>query len=296
VQRRAVYEPGHEPFPGYRLRQVRGRGAFAEVWEAQAPDGTLLALKFMTTASPTVAAREVRSIQAIKQLRHPGLIRIDQVWFQPGSIVVGMELADGSLLELLDAYQSEYGTNVPPAELCLFLRQAAHGIDFLNARQHAGEHGRVAFQHCDIKPSNILLFGDTAKLADFGLSTATKVFQGPFAQAGTLDFAAPEVFQGQISDRSDQYALAVSYCYLRGGRFPFPEVPDGRFSKTYVRPTPDLSMLSEAERPILLRALAPKPIDRWPNCLTFMDELASRILPRPNGHGHVAPRYDTPVA
>ena len=33
------------------------------------------------------------------------------------------------------------------------------------------------------------------------------------------------MFQGRISDRTDQYALAVTYCELRGGRLPFADTP-----------------------------------------------------------------------
>src|SRR5437764_704164 len=80
-------------------------------------------------------------------------------------------------------------------------------------------------------------------------------------RAITLDDAAPERLQGSLSDRSDQYALAVSYCQLRSGQLPYPEPPPG-FGKDYTRPAPDLSMLTPAEGRILARALSAVPQDR----------------------------------
>src|SRR5439155_20575985 len=54
---------GAQPAPGYRLKQVRGRGGFAEVWEADSPTGPV-ALKFMISANTTTTAREPRSLQS----------------------------------------------------------------------------------------------------------------------------------------------------------------------------------------------------------------------------------------
>jgi serine/threonine protein kinase len=92
-------------------------------------------------------------------------------------------------------------------------------------------------------------------------------------KAGTLDYAPPEIFQGRISDRSDQYSLAVTYCHLRGGRLPFSDTPTS-FTRSYVRPKPDLTMLDPAERPIVARALDPVPQQRWPSSVEMMQQLA----------------------
>src|SRR5262249_7443011 len=127
------------------------------------------------------------------------------------------------------------------------------------------------------KPNNILLFGDQAKLCDFGLSTVTGSTLRLHHRAGTLDYAAPEVFQGRLSDWTDQFALAVAYFQLRTGGMPFTGTP-GAFVATYVRPAPELRSLSKAEQPILARALTPVPQDRWPSCRDFMSRLTQVIV------------------
>jgi serine/threonine protein kinase len=263
---------GAEPFPGYRLLHRLGRGGYAEVWAAEHSGGQV-ALKFMQSRDPMIAAHEVRAIQSMKTLQHPHLLRIHQVWSVPGYIVISMELADGSLMDLLDAYYDEYAGPIHAQPLCRYMAQAAEGIDFLNARHHVIDGKRLGFQHGDIKPSNLLLIGETVKIADFGLAipmSSSRVQKAPW---GTVHFAAAEVFQGFVTDRSDQYSLAVTYCLLRGGRIPFANSPSS-FREPYVRPAPDLSMLSEPERPILARALSPHPQDRWPSCVSMIEALA----------------------
>jgi serine/threonine protein kinase, bacterial len=267
---------GMEPYPGYRLRQVLGRGGFAEVWEAETPAGGTVALKFMVANDGLAAAKEIRSIQAIRNIEHPNLIRIEQVWCHLGYIIIAMELADGSLLDLLDAYLTEFRTPIVAEQVCQYLTEAAEGIDYLNSRTHLLDGRKVSFQHCDVKPSNLLLFGDTVKLADFGLAAPTTSPLKAHRRAGTLSFTAPEVFQGRLSDWTDQYSLGVTYCELRGGRLPFRDTPT-TFVKGYTRPMPDLSMLPDLERPIVMRALNPVPQDRWPSCREFIARL-SRVV------------------
>src|SRR5271156_5361944 len=116
---------GQEPYTGYCLHQVLGEGAFGQVWEAKSANGPNVALKFMPFASSLAAAKEIRAIQNIRHLQHPGLVQIERVWSQPGYVVICMELADGSLLDLFQSYQSERGTPIPAAEVCGHLTQVA---------------------------------------------------------------------------------------------------------------------------------------------------------------------------
>src|SRR6516162_9249361 len=89
-------EIGMEPFPGHRLLRILGRGSFAEVWEARTSDGRTVALKFLTADMSKSTPSEIRSIQAVRQLTHPHLTKIDRAWCHLGYIVVAMELAEGS--------------------------------------------------------------------------------------------------------------------------------------------------------------------------------------------------------
>lgn len=267
---------GQEPVPGHRLTGLLGRGGWGSVWKAVRSDGSECALKFLPHDSPEAAVQEVRALQAIRQLRHPHLISIEEIWSVAGHVVIGMELAEGSLLDLLEVYVSDYGQPIFPEHLCFFMRQAASAIDFLNTRQHFVNDQRVAFRHCDVKPSNLLVFGQTIKLADFSLAVQATATMWYHRRVGTLNYCAPELFQGWLSDRSDQYSLAVTYCLLRAGRLPFPN-ETGPMRKDHHRPAPDLSMLSEPEQPIIARALAIVPQNRWPSCVDMLQRLEEAL-------------------
>ena len=231
-------EPGLDVASTYRLVEKLGQGGFAQVWEADAPDGRRLALKFLPCRKDLSAAKEVRAILAIRELNHPNLIAIDQILSGMGYIIIVMELADGSLLDLLYRYLDATKSAIRPELVCLYLTQAAQGIDFLNAHQHHTQGQLCGFQHRDIKPSNLLLFDDVVKISDYGVSASTGAATRMHHRVGTVQYAAPEVFQGRLSDWSDQYSLAITYVQLRGGQMPFSDPPVA-FRQDYVgrRPT-----------------------------------------------------------
>ena len=179
----------------------RGRGGFAEVWEADAPAGPPVALKFMLSSNASTTARELRSIQSFLPLDHPHLVKTNEVWSVPGYIVINMELADATLLDLMLLYHNDLGQHIDPPQLCLYLWQVAEALDFLNARKHTREGRKVGFQHGDVKPNNILLIGETAKLTDHGLATPTHGPITPCPRQGTREYAAPEVFAGTTPTR-----------------------------------------------------------------------------------------------
>ena len=264
---------GAEPKPGYLLRRVRGRGGFAEVWEADAPDGgPPVALKFMPSSNSNSTAKELRSIQSFLPLYHPHLVKTNEVWSVPGYIVINMELADATLLDLMMLYHNDLNQPIDPPLLCRYLWQVADALDFLNARRHIREGRKVGFQHGDVKPNNVLLVGENAKLTDHGLATPTYGTVTPCPRQGTREYAPPEVFNGYLSETSDQFSLAVTYHVLRTGTFPFPP-PPLPLPKNFARPPAYLGLVSEAEQGPLARALSPVPQDRYPSCRDFMTDI-----------------------
>jgi len=283
-------EVGAEPLPGYKLKRLRGRGAFATVWEAATPGGESIAMKFLSSQNTNTTAREIRTLQGIQRLEHANLLQTRRVWSMPGYIVISMDLADASLLDLYLLYAEEFQQPVDPKQILLYLHQAAVALDYLNARSHAFEGKIVGFQHGDVKPNNILLVGDEAKLADYGLALPMNGSTTPCYRQGTLDYAAPEIFLGNMTDTSDQYSLAVTYHLLRSGAFPFPSPPQNP-GKNYYRPPPDLSLLTNEEQPILARALSPAPRGRFPSCTEMIAQLlranAMELVPLPNGRTSV---------
>ncbi len=270
-----------EPVPGYRLVRRIGRGGSGDVWEASGPGGISVAIKFVDIAEgpeapPTVRQRRLdslRSLELVRGVRHPNLLPMFGAWSRDGLLIFVMELAERTLQDHLDEVIREGASGIPRPELIAYMEQAAAGVDFLNEAHHAGGGRKdMGVQHGDIKPQNLFLVGGCVKVGDFGQA----IRPGDFDRRScgmTASYAPPELSQGIMSGRSDQYALAVTYCQLRGGRLPFLgtslEVLMGHF-----REAPDLTMLPKDERPAVARALAKRPAERWADCRTFVDAIA----------------------
>jgi serine/threonine protein kinase len=248
---------------GYTLVAELGRGGFGQVWKATGPGGFPLAMKFVRL-DQRLASVELRSLELMQNLRHPHLLSLFGAWQKDDWLIVAMELADRTLFQRLEQCQQEGHAGIPPAELLRFMQEAAKGLDYLND---------MSVQHRDIKPANLLLVGGGIKLADFGLAKLLENSIASNTGAMTPAYAAPEFLEEQTSAKSDQYALAVSYCELRGGRLPFAgnlaQILDGHRAGK-----PDLSMLpTPSEQAAVSRALAKDPAGRWPNCAAFVAAL-----------------------
>ncbi len=295
----AVLETGFEPVAGYRLTERIGQGCTGQVWRATGPGGVAVALKFVELGQRG-ASQELRSLATMLEVRHANLVTIFGIWEQADWAVIGMDLADGSLLDRFEAAVDAGRTGLGFAALVDFLRQAARGIDFLNEPRSPLTVGNpLGLIHCDIKPQNLLLVGESIKIGDFGLVRPLVAETGSSLSVGTeaIDslmtaYSAPEVRRGGVSASSDQYSLAATYCHLRGGAAPtIPLQP--------LAPL-DLSMLPIAERSVVARALAVVPADRWPNCSAFVEALVSAARqPSPERVARPAPsphRMETPGA
>jgi serine/threonine protein kinase len=248
---------------GYRLLARLGSGSFGQVWRAEAPGGREVAVKIiMRPLQDADAQRELESLAAIQGLDHPYLVPIHQFYALEDRLIIVMRLAEGSLRDRLKECRKAGMPGIPPDELAGYMGHAAEALDYLHAE-------RVL--HRDIKPDNILLLKKFALLADFGLA---RVWEGTGMQqgtlAGTMPYMAPEVFEEQISQHTDQYSLAATYVELRLGRMLFPNLNVVQLVQAHKEGRmPDLSDLPRAEQEVLLRALAKDPAQRYPTCCEF---------------------------
>jgi formylglycine-generating enzyme required for sulfatase activity len=270
-----MLRPGTRPVADYQMVRLLGRGGFGEVWKAVGPGGFAVALKFVRLEA-RAGALELRSLELMKDIRHPHLLGMFGAWQRDDFLILAMELADQSLHDRWQQTQKEGLPGIPFDELLEYLREAAKGIDHLNA---------IGIQHRDIKPQNLLLAGGGVKVADFGLAKLLEHSLTSNTGAMTPAYAAPEFLNGQTSSQSDQYALAVSYCQLRGGRLPFEGTP-AQVMTGHLLGSPDLTMLPGEEQAAVARALAKKPHERWPSCRAFAEAVAAstsgaRPAPRP---------------
>jgi formylglycine-generating enzyme len=257
-------KPDAWPLPGYKPGRCLGRGGFGAVWQATGPGDIDVALKFIRL-DDKAGAVEQRGLDLIKNLRHAHLLSCFGAWQRDGFLIVAMELAEGSLLDRLNQARQEGLDGIPRDDLVEYLLEAAKGIDYLNARQ---------IQHRDVKPHNLLLLGGSVKVADFGLAKLLQHTVTSNSGAMTVAYAAPEFFRTQTSDWSDQYSLAATYVHLRTGALLF-SGDECQVMYGHLNAEPDLGKLPKAERPVVARALAKEPKERWPSCRKFVEALAA---------------------
>lgn len=275
-------EPDGEPLPGYRLLEPIGTGGFGEVWKCVAPGGIHKAIKFVygnlhaLDGDDARAVQEMKALERVKQVRHPFVCQIDRIEDVGGELVIVMELADRNLHECLVEYQEAGRPGIPRDILLGFLDDAAVGLDHLIEKHN--------LQHLDVKPRNLFMVSDRVKVADFGLVKQLERSSSSGLMGGvTPIYAAPETFQNKISKHSDQYSLAVVYVELLTGKRPFPGKNIRQLALQHMSEPPDLSMLPDADQPIVARALSKNPDERWPSCTAFVRAFGS--VRDPNGSG-----------
>lgn len=296
-------EPGDEVLPGYELIVPIGSGGFGEVWKCSAPGGLHKAIKFVfgnldsLDGDAAKAEQELKALGRMKEVRHPFVVSIERIDNIHGELLILMELAEKSLHDVFVERNQAGEPGIPREVLLGYLADAAEGLDFLIEKH--------ALQHLDVKPKNLFLVGDRVKVADFGLVKHLERHSSSGLMAGvTPVYAAPETFANKISKHSDQYSLAIVYVDLLTGTKPFNGKNIRQLALQHMSEKPDLSLLPPSDRPIVARALAKNPDERYASCCEFINALIAASVdgsplirtPRPAGHQTPRPRTlrDTP--
>ncbi|MCP3140238.1 serine/threonine-protein kinase [Pyxidicoccus xibeiensis] len=195
---------------GFRLVGRLGAGGMGTVYAAEGPDGAcaVKVLSALVAADPAVRARFRREADALRRVRHPAVIRVLAEGEERGFCWYAMERVDGP--DLRAKLTKEGPLPWPEVEGLARRMFAALGA--------AHEQG---FIHRDVKPGNILLAPDGAKLCDFGIARldgATTLTESA-ALIGSLRYMAPEQQRlGRAVAQSDLFALGlVLYESLAGG-------------------------------------------------------------------------------
>lgn len=255
----------------YRLVRVLGRGGFGEVWEAIAPGGVPKAIKFaaMENENGEMYSRELEGLKKIRSIRHPFLLSIEWYDILDGYLVIGMELADKSLVDRLQECVDQGQRGLPRDELLQYMREAAEVLDLLSE-----QHG---LQHLDIKPGNLFLSSGHIKVADFGLVQPRNTSIQGAALAFSPPYAPPELFDGRIEPSADLYALAVTYQELLTGARPYSAVEVRALIFQHIQGRPDLSQLPASDRPIVQQAISREVSQRFPSCRAFVEALTRAV-------------------
>jgi eukaryotic-like serine/threonine-protein kinase len=262
----AKISAGYEPFPGYVLEAMIGRGGFGEVWRANAPGNLKKAIKFVFgNHKESRASRELKSLERVKAVRHPFLLTLERFEIVDDQLVIVTELADGSLEDIFKRHRSSGSCGIPRTVLLKNLIDTADGLDYL--------HSDYQLQHLDIKPANLLMVGGHVKVADFGLLKDLRDVDCSVIGGLTPIYAPPELFDGRPSLHSDQYSLAVMYQEMLTGTRPFAGRTIAQLATQHIHSTPNLEPLPPRDRSIVAKALEKDPGRRFASCSEFVESL-----------------------
>ena len=249
-------DPVEAPLPfqlgNYELLERIGRGASGAVYRARHSRlNKIVAVKVLDPACANNLESFVQEIETIGSLTHPHVVRATDAGEANGLHYLVMEFIEG-----VDAGRLlHHHENLPVADACEIVRQAAIGLQFLHDK---------SLIHRDIKPSNLLVTAaGQIKLLDLGIATRSNAQaegatpeQPPLIQPqGTLAYMAPEQITapGKVDTSSDLYSLGCTLFKLLVGTAPTQPVP----AVTDLR----YDVPRSVDR-LLQRLLAPEPKDR----------------------------------
>ena len=205
--------------------------------------------------------RFLRESRLAASIDHAGILPVYAAGEAEGELYLASRFVDGTDLHAL----LEDGP-LPPERAVVLVGQVADALDAAHAR------GLV---HRDVKPGNVLVdTADHCYLSDFGLTT--QLAEGgttiPGRLAGSLDYLAPEQIRHEdVDGRADQYALACVLYELLSGTPPFRRETEAQTLWAHMQEEPTALPAYQELEPVLSRALAKEPEDRYENCNAFVD-------------------------
>ena len=262
-------------FGQFRIEGVLGKGGMSTVYRARETTlDRVVALKVLPPEflhDETFARRFQQEARVVAALEHPHIVPLYANGIEDGIPWMSMRLlAGGDLRTLVDSGRQDVKRTVE------ILQAVASALDYAHAR------GVV---HRDVKPSNILL--DRAGhvcVSDFGLA---HLFEKSLVQtrtgfiAGTPHYMAPEQgFGTGVDHRADIYSLGVVAYEMLTGRPPYDaDSPVAVLMKhaTEPFPVPADEIVPKALVPVLRKALAKEPNERWSTASEFASALERGI-------------------
>lgn len=241
----------------YRITEVIGHGGVGTVYRARDrarnEDVAAKVLKPRLVGTK-VEKRFLREGAALRQLRHPNIVRVDDVGRDGPYTWMAMELMDRGTAHALTKEREGL-----PATWCLHIADCV--LAGLQAVHAAG------WVHRDVKPGNILLMrSGVVKLGDFGILREERSdLTSPGVTLGTSAYMAPEqhLDATQVTPRSDLYSLGASLFALATAKTPRRLAMHALSSGGAARGKDPFLLLEEPLQPLIRCACRPDPAERF---------------------------------
>ncbi|XP_062162696.1 probable LRR receptor-like serine/threonine-protein kinase At1g07650 isoform X3 [Alnus glutinosa] len=193
-----------------------GEGGFGSVYKGILLDGTIIAVKKLSSKSNQGNREFVNEIGMISALQHPNLVRLYGCCVEGNQLFLVYEYMENNSLARALFGPEEYRLELDWAtrqKICIGI---AKGLAFL----HEGSTLRIV--HRDIKTTNVLLDTDLSpKISDFGLAKLDEEEKTHISTrvAGTIGYMAPEyALWGYLTYKADVYSFGVVALELVAGK------------------------------------------------------------------------------
>ncbi|KAJ9690779.1 hypothetical protein PVL29_013106 [Vitis rotundifolia] len=193
-----------------------GEGGFGSVYKGTLLDGTIIAVKQLSTKSKQGSREFVNEIGMISALQHPNLVRLYGCCVEGNQLILVYEYMENNSLARALFGQVEYRLNLDWSTRQMICVGIARGLAFL----HEGSTLKIV--HRDIKANNILLDKNlNPKISDFGLAKLDEEENTHISTrvAGTIGYMAPEyALWGYLTYKADVYSFGVVALELVAGK------------------------------------------------------------------------------
>lgn len=194
-------------FHFYELREQLGEGGYGAVYvgvdKATGRDWAVKLIDIRRLAMANDLDSITREAHMLRSLRHPNIIRLEDIFAQNSQLYLVMELAHGG--DLFDRITSKGRYSEDEAKKVM--------LPILEAIRYMHDHN-VA--HRDLKPENILLVNRdddfNIKLTDFGLAKVADDSNKLKTFCGTPQYYSPEVLELRNSSNSQGRRSRIYYC------------------------------------------------------------------------------------
>lgn len=221
------------------------------------------------------------------QLSHSNVAQVHALDRIDDTYYIAMEFIDGKDLRTIIKMGRKMGLPLS-RELAVFIgMEVAQVLDYAHRKRDA-RGAELNIIHRDISPQNILIsYEGEVKLTDFGIAKAA--IRARMSQSGVLKgkyaYMSPEQARGKAIDRrSDIFSLGiVIYEMLTGERLFLGDSDIGTLEKVKaarVEPPSQINKdIPEELEAAVLKALAKKPSDRYPDASSLRKDLARSLHP-----------------
>ena len=260
---RSYRKPGY--VPGFEIITKLGGGVFGLVFKARKESiGKDYAIKFLKVDDEVVrdaVLRELDSVRFFAQVDHPNLVSIEDKGEIDGIPFIIMSYAGEETLRK----RMESGRMSRDEALRIFV-QAARGVQALHER---------SLVHFDLKPANIFLKGDIARVGDYGLSKLVTESRNSLSFGrGTPYYMAPEMLKRRGDHRSDVYSLGILLYECLVGDVPFKGDSEWEVLRKHELESPAFpEHLAAADCSVIARCLAKDPDERFQSVTELLHSL-----------------------